>query len=202
MGSKEGNNLSKEGPKDEFLKLISRRIDQHMGAVTLFENIRWRFITSFGIGAFIALFASASEVKEGNRIIAVILVIIVSIAGIISQIRIFGLMINLFYKIRRLQQKELEESSKKWQLPEGIKEYLYLPNVENKGRLRYLFTVHIASCFVFSSLIGAATYLLASLNPTIFCIAAALIGGIVLIICFAISYLGTVLYVYSLKKGF
>jgi hypothetical protein len=184
--------------EDTLLSLISKRIDQHITSLNFLENIRWRFITSFGIGAFIAFFASAAELKKGNRIVAAILVIIVSIAGIISQIRIFGLMINLWNKIRRLQQEEIGRSSKNNALPEKIKKDLRLPEVENKKGLKYLFTVHMASCFVFSTLIGAATYLLTNLELNVFC--AAIAGGLALFICFPISYWVSKQYVESFEK--
>jgi hypothetical protein len=179
--------------------LISKRIEQHITSLNLLENIRWRFITSFGIGAFIAFLASTSGLKEGNRIVTAILVIIVSVAGIISQIRIFGMMINLWNKIRNLQQEEVEITSKNNEPPENLEilKNLYLPEVENKRGPKYLFTVHMASCVVFSTLIGVAAYLLANMEPTTFCFPSAGIGISVLAICSGISYWASKEYVKS-----
>jgi len=181
--------------------LISRRIEHHITTLSLLENVRWRFISAFGIGAFIALFASFYKIPDDYKFLAVILVYIVSLAGLISQIRIFGLMDNLLDKIRELQQIEFEKFSKEKEnaFLKEIERNLYIPtNNPQKSNGKYIFTVHMAACLVFSSLIGMATYLVFSKCQFLPCLSFLIgAGGGIIILIF--SYLASIRYIDFLK---
>jgi hypothetical protein len=145
--------------------MISKRIEQYISVMNMFENIRWRFIASFGLGAFIALFLNAKSDDSQKAIIAGILAIIVSFAGIISQIRIFGLLMEIFARISALQKKEFKLLFEEKNCLSEVEKFLIFPRLD--GKRKNIFTVHMATCLVFSSLIGTSIYLILCTNKTI-----------------------------------
>ena len=84
--------------------VIKDRIDQHLKFFEIMERIRWQFTSAFGIGAALGLFlAIVGESSLSKTIVGTILVLGLSIAGIIVQIRIYALVVVIWKRIIILQ---------------------------------------------------------------------------------------------------
>jgi hypothetical protein len=141
----------------DFLVVLRARIDQHLRFFDTLERIRWQFTTAFGAGASAAIvFAlddKASARKEG---ILLLLVFGFSLAGIITQVRIFALISVLWKRMLLLQRKEFELLEKGIQGEvESLRSALSFPRlgVLTSLILRVL-NVGMMSSFLFSLLIG------------------------------------------------
>jgi hypothetical protein len=86
----ENKNVQK---KLQLIDLLSKHQDQQYKFLDSMEAIRWKFATAFGLGAFLAIvYASSSGDTTGVKIrIGSIILMVVSIASLIVQIRIYGL---------------------------------------------------------------------------------------------------------------
>lgn len=145
-----------------LLAALRTRIDQHLKFFDTLERIRWQFSTAFGAGAGAAIFFAADDKTSGRTAcIALLLVFGFSAAGLIVQLRIFGLITVLWKRMLVLQSKEFEI------LRDGIgsetgnlQKALSFPRLGalNSGMFRVL-TVSMASCFLFSLLFGIAVAL-------------------------------------------
>lgn len=181
--------------KNDCIDITSKRIEQYISAIGMLENIRWRFIASFGLGAFVALFINQSDKKP---IIAGILAIVVSIAGLVSQVRIFGLIMDIWARIRILQINEFDSFKKKSDDLSNIKSAFIFPKIE-VGKSKYIYTVHMATCFVFASLIGISIYLIT--EPDKVSSIPILVSTLLVICILMLSFLATSKYLNTLEKG-
>lgn len=69
---------------------IKDRIDQHLKFFEIMERIRWQFTSAFGVVTLVGLFLSftGGKTEIETLIVCSILVLIISIAAIIVQIRV------------------------------------------------------------------------------------------------------------------
>ena len=137
--------------------VLKDRIDQHLKFFEIMERIRWQFTSAFGVGAALGLFlALVGESSVSKTIVGIILVLGLSVAGIIVQVRIYALVVVIWKRVLILQTCEarmIEDQS--------ITEFadaLLLPRIgifESK-RLQ-LMTVGMVNCFIFSLIAGLST---------------------------------------------
>jgi hypothetical protein len=146
---------------ENFLVVLRARIDQHLRFFDTLERIRWQFTTAFGAGASAALFFAVEDRGGAKKTIALILVFGFSLAGLVAQIRIFALISVLWKRMLTLQANEfniLQERIKSESA--DLKKALSFPRllVLDK-RIFLILNVGMASCFLFSLLIGIAASL-------------------------------------------
>jgi hypothetical protein len=148
---------------DQNLLLALRtRIDQDLKFFDTLERIRWQFTAAFSAGAGAGIFFAVDDKASAKKVfIALVLVFGFSAAGLVAQIRIFALISVLWKRMLRLQSKEFEI------LREGmegdasdLQKALSFPRlgVLSSGIFRIL-NVGMASCFLFSLLLGIAVAL-------------------------------------------
>jgi hypothetical protein len=140
---------------ENVLEKLSKRQDQHIAFMNSLEQIRWQFTSAFGLAAILSLFFLSTTTANFERIAAIVLILIVSLAGLITQIRIVGLFWKLWDKIIVLQKEESDILKESYKVREPIAKALIFPRIVKDPRtLDYLFTVHVANCLVFSSIFG------------------------------------------------
>lgn len=120
------------------------------------ESIRWKFSSAFGAGAIVGLFLSSSTDASPFRFLAgLILVLGVSVAGLVTQVRIYALSVDLWRRILVLQRRENELLR---ELPEYASvelEEMRFPVIGiERNRALNAVTVGMVSCMVFALLIG------------------------------------------------
>lgn len=137
--------------------VLKDRIDQHLKFFEIMERIRWQFTSAFGIGAALGLFlALVGESSISKTVVGIILVLGLSIAGIIVQIRIYALVVVIWKRIIILQKCEARMINE--QVSNKLADALLLPRIgifESK-RLQLL-TVGMVNCFIFSLVSGLST---------------------------------------------
>lgn len=155
------------GPLSDGEKLLSHidtQIDSHLKFLDQIEQQRWRFTQAFGIAALIGLaFAgttgSESQTSYDIKHLGYLLALMVSIAGIVTNIRIIGVYWAQWKRIRVLQKFKLEimkpalsdEVQKSWCLPEIV---------PNDAKFFKKLTVHEANCLLFSCLFSCSLALM------------------------------------------
>lgn len=150
---------------DKKMKHIDLQIDSHLKFLDQIEQQRWRFTQAFGIAALIGLAFGGSKSPEllqsieGIRQIGYLLALIVSISGIITNIRIIGVYWSQWQKIRTLQKYKLQLM--KTNLPSEIDQAWCLPDIIPEGAKMFKkFTVHEANCLLFSCLLSVSLVLI------------------------------------------
>ncbi len=164
------------GEEDKnLLEVLHKRIDQHLTYYDILEGIRWKFTAAFGTGAGAAIAfavskmtANAAAPDAGMVKVAAILVIVFSLASIITHIRIGGLMHWLAIGMSDLQSVEFEvlEKSKEFGIlqldlkPCGLKKRLSFPDFSLLDK-KFLGVIDVgtASILLFSGLNGVAVFL-------------------------------------------
>lgn len=144
--------LCKEIP----IELLVRRQEQHMKFFDVLESIRWKFTTAFGAAALVGLSQVFSSVDSADRRVAGgVLTVAVSIAGIITQVRIFALVVTIWGRVLVLQHEESTMLRTRYQLSSKLAEAFLFPALRiPENKLLHLMSVGMASCFVFGLLVG------------------------------------------------
>lgn len=143
--------------KRQLIDLLSKHQDQQQKFLDSMEAIRWRFATTFGVGAFLAIvYATNPGDSTGAKIkIGSIILMVVSISSLIAQIRIYGLVHCCWNQIRSLQLREAMITQELYG-DDSIYSHAYLfpHNPFSRQRTSHLLTVHFACCIVFSTFLG------------------------------------------------
>ena len=146
----------------EYMLALRTRIDQNLRFFDSLDRIRWQFTAAFGAGAtaaiVLALDDKISAKKEG---ILLVLVFGLSLAGLVAQIRIFALISVIWERMLVLQAKEFELLQEVIH-DEGkvLRMALFFPRLGVLDSLIFrILSVAMASCFLFSLLIGIGAYL-------------------------------------------
>ncbi len=139
---------------------ISNRQTQMMDFWKAMEGIRWRFTSSFGVGAIVALFLSIDQIDPEKSLVPVIILFILSIASIICQLRIYGVLASVWQKVillQKLEMRMLENLAQFPNLTEDEERAFYFPQpLPSKMRL---VSITGTSCSVFIMLAALALYL-------------------------------------------
>jgi hypothetical protein len=136
--------------------VVKDRIDQHLKFFEIMERIRWQFTSAFGIGAALGLFlAIVGESSLSKTIVGTILVLGLSIAGIIVQIRIYALVVVVWKRIIILQDCERRMVKDQLDAEYDFTDALLLPRIGifDSKRL-HIVTVGMINCFIFSLVSG------------------------------------------------
>lgn len=146
----------------KLLDLIQKRIEHHLKFFDSLENIRWKFTSGFGVGSAVALFlAAVSESSVKKLLIAHVIVWTLSFAAIVTQVRIYALVVVIWRRILAIQEFEGRALRRMLPVDDALCEALYFPRVGVfRSRFLHLFTVGMVSCFVFAVLIGLSVGLL------------------------------------------
>ncbi|MDY6881951.1 MAG: hypothetical protein SV686_17085 [Thermodesulfobacteriota bacterium] len=148
---------------EKLLSHIDTQIESHFKFLDHIEQQRWKFTQAFGIAALTGLvFAGAfPELEKGFDIkhLGCLLALFVSIAGILTNIRIIGVYWAQWEKIRVLQnfkatKMELSlvgDVQNSWSLPEIV------PRDDN---ILKKITVHESNCLLFSCLFSCSLTLM------------------------------------------
>lgn len=169
--------------EEKILNIASHRHTQMLNFWQCMEGIRWRFTSTFGIGAIVALFLSVDQVDNEKSLVALIVLFCLSIASIICQLRVYGVLTSMWRKMIILQRLELERLKETGQFPSISLEdeiAFYFPQpISPKIRL---FSVTGVSCSAFGLLSTLAIYLSMRLFslPILW---STLAAGIFLLIC-------------------
>lgn len=150
----ENKNVQK---KRQIIDLLSKHQDQQHKFLDSMEAIRWKFATAFGVGAFLAIvYASSPGDTTGVKIrIGSIILMVVSIASLIVQIRIYGLVHCCWNRIQSLQLHEAMITQELYGSDSiDSQTYLFPHGSFSRHRLSHLFTVNFACCMVFSMFLG------------------------------------------------
>jgi hypothetical protein len=145
-----------------LLVVLRTRIDQHLKFFDTLERIRWQFTTAFGAGAGAGIFFAVEDKASPRKVcVALLLVFGFSAAGLVAQLRILALVAVLWKRMLTLQSKEFE-ILRDGMVGEAIdmQKALSFPRlgILDSGILRVL-TVGMASCLLFSLLVGTAVAL-------------------------------------------
>lgn len=154
---------------EKQLEALSRHQDQQKAMFDSLEGIRWKFITSFGFGAGFALFFSSKSFiyEENQRILflSLVVVIIVSLASLVTQIRTYSLICATWHQIGLLQAEEAKLLHKLYDLEESLMNVLVFPGSTTiKSPIQHLLTVHMATCLIFCCFIGISLNIILSFN--------------------------------------
>ncbi len=146
---------------DIFLALRAR-IDQHLKFFDTLERIRWQFTAAFGAGASVAAyFATQSGANTKTASVALLLLFGLCVAGLVTQFRIFALIVVIWKRMLTLQSVEIgflrDSMGREAKL---LQDSMLFPRlgVFNNGLLRLL-TVGMASCSLFALLFAIAVWL-------------------------------------------
>lgn len=149
---------------DTALANISMRIDQHIKFMDSMEQIRWRFTSAFGITALLTiLFLSARLGVDDpiEKIIAYTFAVLISLSGLITQVRIIGLFWGQWHKIRILQDQQLRLLGSNEHINDEVISCWKFPPIEAPVTFgKVFFTVHGVNCLLFSALSSGALTLL------------------------------------------
>jgi Flp pilus assembly protein TadB len=145
---------------EKRIEALSRHQDQQKSFFDSMEGIRWKIVTAFGLGAAIALFISSTKCaispeNERTILLSSAFVIIVSVASLITQVRIYGLLHSTWRRIGLLQVEEANLIQRAYGLDENIKRLFVFPaSVRIERPVYHLLTVHMATCIAFVCFIG------------------------------------------------
>lgn len=143
--------------KRQLIDLLSKHQDQQQKFLDSMEAIRWRFATTFGVGAFLAIvYASSPGDSVGAKVkIGSIILMVVSIASLIAQIRIYGLVHCCWNQIRSLQLREAMITQELYGGDSLDSQAYHFPHSPfSRQSTSHFFTVHFACCIVFSTFLG------------------------------------------------
>lgn len=145
----------------EVRTIVKDRIDQHLKFFEIMERIRWQFTSAFGIGAALGLFlALVGESSLSKTIIGTILVLGLSVAGIIVQIRIYALVVVIWKRILILQHYERGMIKQQPEIERNLIDALLLPRIGIFDSKRFqVATVGMINCFIFSLVSGLSIVL-------------------------------------------
>lgn len=142
---------------EKLIEVLLRHQDQHQKMYDSLEGIRWKFITSFGFGAGLALFfspkGSLPDESQDILFLSLAIVVIVSFAALITQIRIYGLLYAIFRQIGHLQEREEKLLAMLTNEDTKINNDLLVIPGSNKDT-NHLLTVHMSTCLIFCCFIG------------------------------------------------
>ncbi len=152
----------------ELLSALDKAYDRQRDFMDNIEQMRWKLTSALGIGAFAAFLIkafsqtgkSATPTTSHELIIATTaIVLVICIAGIISQIRILQLFGQSWRKMVAIQKKEISIRNLNQELPEITSDnYLVIPEpFENPSTYSKFVTIHSANCLVFTALFCAST---------------------------------------------
>jgi hypothetical protein len=142
---------------EKRLAVLMQQQQRHKELLDTMENVRWKFVTAFGLGAGFALFkASAEDTAVNMNYLAIILVIVISTASLVAQIRIYSLVFSLWYRIRCIQKAEMQLMTRLYgEVDKSLQLAFEIPQVATTThKIHHFMTVHMASCFVFCAFIG------------------------------------------------
>lgn len=180
--------------------VVKDRIDQHLKFFEIMERIRWQFTSAFGIGAAIGLFlALAGEPSISKTVVGHVLVLGLSIAGIIVQIRIYALVVVIWKRIIILQEYEgqivKEQVGNSYELTDA----LLLPRIGVfKSKRLHILTVGMVNCFIFSLISGLSTSLVLH-KANILPFWSVMVGGIFSLVLAVFSLLASNRYVKAVE---
>lgn len=137
-------------------------LGQHQTAQTAFfemlEGIRWKFVSTFGVGGVLSLFTSKGLFSWSSVPTAglAILAIIISAAALVIQMRICILLDLTWRRITELQNLKVERLIAIESLLNDYKSALLFPKAGSFSRqpLLHLMSVHSAVCAVFSAILS------------------------------------------------
>lgn len=181
---------------EKRIEMLIRVQGNHKELLDTMESMRWKFVTAFGLGAGFSLFSIKSESGIANlEILATLLTFVISLAGLIVQIRVYSIVHSLWLRIGCLRLDEIELTKSLYGTLSGSTcEALKVPVAASRDAFSHLITVHIAVCFVFTSFIGLA--LMASLDTN-----RLLVGSATSVTILLVSWLATIWYTRSLNEG-
>ena len=138
--------------------------EQQLKMMELMEGIRWKFITAFGLGAgFAVFFAVTRKVSEeelsGAFVLSLCIVVIVSLAALVTQIRIYSIVHSTWDKLHDLQRIETKLMNDEMSLD---RELMFTNVLPKRRSWAHLLTVHMSSCFVFCGFISISVVMLLS----------------------------------------
>jgi len=158
----------KNKEKEYLISRISSRIDQHMEFLDAMEQVRWRFTSAFGLTALVTIlflaykFEVSPAVGKDTILFAYFFAILISFAGLVTQVRIIGIFWGQWHRIRELQRKEASLLKNNHYFDKALDEVWMYPDIEAKSIVgKYFLTVHGANCMLFSALLSVATTLMA-----------------------------------------
>jgi len=184
----------------EVLAILRGRVDQHLRFFDTLERIRWQFTSAFGVGAGFGLFTIlAGESSITKVLVGHCLVIGLSLAALVTQIRIFALIVIIWTRILSLQEAEFGILRNNFAIQSGLQDALSIPKLKIlQNKILYSLTVGMASCFIFALAIGISTALLldlAGLAPWLFVPSAAL----TIVLLMIASVIGSKYYITTLE---
>jgi hypothetical protein len=179
----------------ELRKILKEHQDQLLTFMNSMEDIRWKFVTAFGIGAGFSFFFASTKSDYThtitNRTTASLLLIIISIASLITQIRIYGLVHSAWCRIQALQRFETF-LVKKLHRNNNVDYLFEFPHITFEqglcGWISHLWTVHMATCMVFCFFISIGVLIYNNLHDLKWCL---MVGVIILFFCWFVSLLYT-----------
>lgn len=134
-----------------LLEVLRHRSADHVNFFGALDRVRWGFTSAFGIGAFFGILARFSgQLSPNGEVAAIFLVVVLSTAGLISQIRVYPLLADVWIRINKLNELEFELLSENGIADERHAFALASPNV-GIGLIGWMYyaTVGMASCAVF-----------------------------------------------------
>lgn len=146
----------------KLLDLLQKRIEHHLKFFDSLENIRWKFTSGFGIGTAVALFlAAVSESSLKKVLFAHVIVWTLGFAAIVTQVRIYALVVVIWRRILAIQEFEERAVRRIYPVDDDLCAALHFPRVGVfRSKYLHLFTVGMVSCFVFAVLLGLSAALL------------------------------------------
>ncbi len=172
----------------------------------MFESIRWKFSSAFGLvsAALLALSNQQLALAPGFRVLVIMLFVSATVAGLVIQIRLYALMTNMWQKLVALQ--NIENTLVKGHSPENERAIWCttdLTFVASPRRRRFFIlctTVHSMLCLLFATLIGAAIGMI-FFAKTIFSLQLCSSIGFTILFWFSALYLSA-LYSRRINQGF
>lgn len=141
--SNEYDEIPESAKLEKKLVILSNHQDQQTTFLNIMEGIRWKFVTAFGVGAGIALFFTTKEVTPEQKFIACCIVVIISLSGLITLIRIYGLVHAAWHRIECLQREEANIVQQLYGFRDSLKPAFEFPHANWRGRS--IFSVHMAT---------------------------------------------------------
>jgi len=173
---------------ENHLSHLSARIEQHLKSFEAFEKVRWQalaFLSALAVAGLSVIVRLSSPYEA--RIGAMVLVVLVCLAGITIQIRVATVVAALWNRVRRLQ-THIDEQFAINSDPK-IRTALSLPALEIRSKPWKLgIAVHVSTCFVFSSMAGIAVSLLLWTMGASGHLATLLGGGFLIVLTAAFCY--------------
>lgn len=184
-----------------FLELIRTRQELHVKFFSVLDTVRWRFTSAFGVGAAVGVLSGfSSELAVPVKLAAQVLVVVLCLAGLVSQVRVYSLLVSQWNRLTELQHFEAEFLQKRGLGDASLYRALASPPVAvDINRLFYYSTVGMASCVVFSAIMGVAvaSFHLTLQRP----LWAALVSGLATsVLATVLSFQGIKAYVAALER--